>query len=205
MAAPQTCQACPSPRHSVQNTESKTGPARAAFSQGQGPSPQQGSGHRGPRLGEQSPGGGAAAEDTGDRLRAAPAPEAGSTGPGRPAGHTLGLQAVSGQSRMWRRGPRPGGTEAAPRSGRGAPTAARDQAESEGGATGSGARTWATRRQGRPGPRSSLWQRTYPEGHRPALPGHSPAQPPFTAQGMNAHLKACTRLRSANSWSSTKA
>lgn len=119
MAAPQTCQACPSPRHSVQNTESKTGPARAAFSQGQGPSPQQGSGHRGPRLGEQSPGGGAAAEDTGDRLRAAPAPEAGSTGPGRPAGHTLGLQAVSGQSRMWRRGPRPGGTEAAPRSGRG--------------------------------------------------------------------------------------
>lgn len=82
MAAPQTCQACPSPRHSFQNTESKTGPARAAFSQGQGPSPQQGSGHRGPRLGEQSPEGGAAAEDTGDRLRAAPAPEAGSTGQG---------------------------------------------------------------------------------------------------------------------------
>ena len=39
VAAPQTCQACPSPRYSFQNTESKTGPTRAAFSQGQGLSP----------------------------------------------------------------------------------------------------------------------------------------------------------------------
>lgn len=205
MAAPQTCQACPSPRHSFQNTESKTGPARAAFSQGQGPSPQQGSGHRGPRLGEQSPGGGAAAEDTGDRLRAAPAPEAGSTGQGGLPGTRWASRRLVGRAECGVVGPGLVALRLHPEVGGGAPTAARDQAESEGGATGSGARTWATRRQGRPGPRSSLWQRTYPEGHRPALPGHSPAQPPFTAQGMNAHLKACTRLRSANSWSSTKA
>lgn len=82
-AAPQACQACPSPRHRLQNASPQTGPASAALSQGQGLSPQKGSGHPSSQLGEQSPGkGGTAAEDTGDRLRPAPANEAGILGQG---------------------------------------------------------------------------------------------------------------------------
>lgn len=188
MATPQARQACPSPRHRLQNVSSQTGPASAALSQGQGLSPQKGSGHPSLQLGEQSPGKGGAlrqrTQETGSdqhlptRLGSWARAASRAQNP-HPPGHTLGLHVASGQSQMWRKvGP---GTETAPRGGKGVThNCRRPGKEREGKATGSGARAWATWRQERPAPDPLSGGWSYPEGHRPAPRGHSPAQPPFT-------------------------
>ena len=134
-------------------------------------------------------------------------------GPGRPPGaqnphpprHTLGLHVVSGQSQMWRKvGPGLAALRLHPEVGGGGHPQLPKTRQRE-------------RRPSDREPSQNLGHKEAGEAHPPvslsggwSYPRGSTTQPlahpaSLHTQGMNAYLKACTRLRSANSWSSTKA
>ena len=141
-------------------------------------------------------------------------------GPGRPPWaqnphpprHTLGLHVVSGQSQMWRQvGPGLAALRLHPEVGRRRhpqlpKTRQRDRRQSDREPSQNlGHKEAGEARPCRPRlPPTPFLSLVAGVTHRvTAQPLAQPAS--LHTQGMNAHLKACTRLRSANSWSSTKA